>query len=854
MRKAGTRIHTARTQGSVHRVPVRREKLCTALKLACLAVLACLVIIPIRADAEPHDRLGPLIRELVARPQSERRAFASAAGIRHDAASDDLPVVIEYSGDPEVLRSAGARLRTKLGNIYTADVPLDRLDFVAGISGLTCMRAPKQFYPTLDVSVPDAGANLLRSLTPPTWTGYTGKGVVVGLVETGIDVHHADFKDASGGSRILYVWDQSTGTGGANHPPGYTYGTEWTKAQIDAGQCTQKDTGGHGTSVAGIAAGNGRATGNGWPAYRYVGMAPEADIIVVKTTYYEDTIVDAMNYIKSKANSLGKPFVINLSIGTHYGAHDGTDLLERSIDTISGQGAVVCTATGNSRSTDTTHYIHGEWSTPSKNSTITADLTVASNRANPFLVDIWYQGGDSIEMKVTTPNGYSVTKATGTTTGGYSPTADGNIWLDNASGGLDPYNSDRECFIAVQNAVAGAWHVTATGKTITQGGACDGWTQSSHNVYWATYGNNSKTCTIPGTSTTAITAGGYLTKSHWTNPDGTIQGWDTMLGDFFPWSGEGPTRDGRQKPDLATPATRIATALSDETTPTQTDIVEDGVHSVASGTSMAAPHMTGAAALILQKDPHATAAEVKSRVISAARTDSLTGACPNYKWGYGKLYVPPAADLTPLNTNISTARSQPTGALVKLEDQVVSAGYTQMGDRFYIESGDRTSGIQVRIASGTQPNEKDKVMVVGAIGTQDGERAILNSAVTRTGVGTGTVPDPLGMVNRSLGGAALGLIPGISGGVGLNNLGLLVKGWGRVKSIGTDYFMISDGYGSFADPWYRYIKVRCPGLTKPASTNQYAVVTGISSLELSGPNSIPIIRVRKQLDLLYYTP
>ncbi|MCX6376568.1 MAG: hypothetical protein NTU88_11140 [Armatimonadetes bacterium] len=110
-----------------------------------------------------------------------------------------------------------------------------------------------------------------------------------------------------------------------------------------------------------------------------------------------------------------------------------------------------------------------------------------------------------------------------------------------------------------------------------------------------------------------------------------------------------------------------------------------------------------------------------------------------------------------------------------------------------------------------------------------------------------------GMVNRDLGGAALGLIPGITGGAGLNNVGLLVRAWGKVKYIGSDYFNISDGYG-IGGQSYREIKVRCPGLTKPSSTSQYAVVSGISSLELSGSTAIPTIRVRKQTDLVYYTP
>ncbi len=303
--------------------------------------------------------------------------------------------------------------------------------------------------------MPETGAAALRSGTPPDWSGYTGRDVVVGAVDTGIDTSHQDFLDTLGQTRVLYIWDQTTGTGGPNHPPPYDYGTEWTKAQIDAGLCTERDTSGHGTAVMAIAAGNGSATGNGWPAYRYVGMAPEADIIAVKSSFYDDDIVDGMSYIMSKASSLGKPFVINLSIGSQYGAHDGTDLIERAIDQISGPGAVLCTAAGNNGTTDPTRYIHADWTTPTRNSTVTADINVLSNRANPFYIDLWYEGNDSIDMKVTTPNGYSVVKSTGSTTGGYVSTPDGNIWLDNSYGGTNPYNDDHECLVAVQDCASG---------------------------------------------------------------------------------------------------------------------------------------------------------------------------------------------------------------------------------------------------------------------------------------------------------------------------------------------------------------------------------------------------------------
>lgn len=790
--------------------------------LILLLFLAAVVFASLPAWAQ--SRLDFPLRALVNAPQ------AGLSVHRHDPASDAVGVILEYTGDPANLRSHGAKTRTRLGSIFTADIPVNKLNALSALPGMKYIQAARRFDPMLDVSVPETGASSLRQGTPPAWTGYTGKGVIVGIIDTGIDFNHSDFRDPAGHSRVLYIWDQTTGITGANHPTPYDYGTEWTKAQIDAGQCTEKDTSGHGTVVAGIAAGNGSATGNGWPAYRYVGMAPEADIIFVKSAFYSDDVVDGMNYIKSKANSLGKPFVINLSIGSHYGAHDGTDLMERAIDQISGSGAAVCVPTGNSGTTDSAKYIHAQWAVPARNSTVTANINVLSNRSNPSYIDLWYEGNDAIDVTITSPNGYSVTKSTGTTTGGYVTTADGGIWIENSPGGPNPYNSDNECVVAIQNAVPGAWKLTSTGRTIRAGGQCDAWIFSSQNVYWSSYGTNTKSITIPGTSASAITVSGYVTKSWWHNPDGTLQGFGSTYGQFYSTSGEGPTRDGRQKPDLAVPTTRIATSISANSNPPPTDIVEDGVHLVMTGTSMAAPHMTGSVALMLQKDPAMTAAEAKDRVVSATRTDSFTGSVPNTKWGNGKLDLQGAMPLVPLMTDVPGARAQPDGSLVKLRDQIVTAGIDQLLDRFYIESPDRSCGLQVRRTSGDQPFEGNKVAVSGVIGLVDGERAILNSSITRTG--TGTVPKSLSVLNRDL------------DGYGPDTVGLLVTAWGRVTSVGTNHFYMDDGWG-------RAIKVYCPGLNKP-SVGKYAVVTGISSVELQDSELQPLVRVRKQSDLISY--
>ena len=233
------------------------------------------------------------------------------------------------------LESLGVEVRSRMGTVTTVNMPKDRIHEIAALDFVRFIEGPKPARMHLDVAVPEMGA-------PIAWAqGYTGKDVIIGIVDTGIDWKHGDFwfDEAKTNSKILYIWDQTDNTGPAPEP--YGYGTEWTKADIEAGRCTETDDYGHGTYVAGIAASSGKETGN------YTGVAPDANIVFVKTTGWTADYIDGWNYIVQKAQAEGKPCVISCSWGSWFSSHDEFDPWAQAADWCAAQGVQVICSAGN---------------------------------------------------------------------------------------------------------------------------------------------------------------------------------------------------------------------------------------------------------------------------------------------------------------------------------------------------------------------------------------------------------------------------------------------------------------------------------------------------------------------------
>src|SRR5579859_318721 len=201
---------------------------------------------------------------------------------------------------------------------------------------------PTRVHPALDIADKKTGVTQVwATIRDKRGRSVRGQGVLVGIVDSGIDYRNPDFKNPNGTTRIKYIWDQ---TSKGKAPAGFAYGNECASSSINNGSCTERDVEGHGTHVAGIAAGNGRSSN----PPRYIGVANQADIAVVKLRATKETdIVDGCRYLIQKAQQLREPLVINLSLGTDSEPHDGSGTVGQALSQLTGSGRIIVAAAGN---------------------------------------------------------------------------------------------------------------------------------------------------------------------------------------------------------------------------------------------------------------------------------------------------------------------------------------------------------------------------------------------------------------------------------------------------------------------------------------------------------------------------
>ncbi|HHE51831.1 MAG TPA: hypothetical protein ENL30_02065 [Candidatus Acetothermia bacterium] len=591
--------------------------------------------------AGQEGKLSPMLRELLSQGDVDLSSYASSMEVFSTKGlvivpvapggegADELGVLVKLTHPFFGASFLGLPVMVSTGTILGMRVPLAGLLTLIGSPDVIYVEPAWKAEPKLDVSAPAIGASLVHA--PPT--SDIGANVIVGAVDTGIDYMHLDFRYDSDGdgveesSRILSIWDQTSGL----------FGAYYTRADIESdiaggfgpnsGIVREKDTDGHGTHVMGIAAGDGTSSSAGM-----IGVAPGAQIISVKTPFYTPDILSGVRYIFDQAEQAGLPAVVNLSLGGQDGPHDGTSLFEQGLDELldrPGRAIVVSAGNEGDQGLHVGHFLSGD--------TFTFSVDPGSDSLD---MSLWYPGGSAFTITVTPPIGSPLTVTSGST--GNAITPSGTVSVDNASGGQNPNNHDNEVLITLSALAGGApWGISVTDAG--GGGRFDGWITSAEGRIIG--GDTNETIDEPGNAKKVITVGSFNTKARWSSLAGEQDfSSSTQVGDLSYFSSIGPTRDGRQKPEISAPGAWICSTLSPDSPPALYLSNPDGMHTMNLGTSMAAPHVAGTIALMFSIDPQLPADQIKTILTTTAMRDTFTASVPSARWGWGKLNTRDAVD------------------------------------------------------------------------------------------------------------------------------------------------------------------------------------------------------------------
>ena len=494
--------------------------------------------------------------------------------------------------------------------------------------------------------------NIKTGLSPLAQS-YDGNGIIVGIIDSGTDFNHPDFKDVNGKSRIKYLWDMTKPIA-VNTPTPFGYGQEWNNNQIDLGQCTHNDLAsyGHGTNSSGIAA------GNGYSVNKYEGMAPKADIIVVAIDFNRPgfTIADAVQYIITKSVQLNKPIVINASLGDYYGSHDGTDLetqiINNQISNVPGRALVAaCGNAGrlkfhvgyNIVNTDTNFT----WIKNNSNE-ITLSEYADTNQIKNVMYSIGVCNNGFNDLGATTFKPYNHALNTLKIDTIFHNTH--RIGIIESMSSINFWGVYELSFTIKPDSLNYYWSIAHTGT-----GRIDSWNFDyvtnplpSQFLYpkITRYKLADTLQTIVSgfqCSDEVITVGNYTNRNKYIDVNGNIQVKPETPGQLHESSSTGPTRDNRIKPDIAATGANIMAALPLSMLATYvvsfpSVVAQGGYHRTAGGTSAASPVVAGLGALYFQRNPTATNQQLKQAIINCAYNDFYTGVnLPSNRWGYGKL-------------------------------------------------------------------------------------------------------------------------------------------------------------------------------------------------------------------------
>lgn len=567
----------------------------------------------------------------------------------------ELSVIVQFTGPVSALEEAGLNIITRVDDMVTGQIAPGNLGTLSELDSVVRIEGSYPMFDELDVSVGEINADEVNSGTgigtPPQT--YTGNGVILGIIDSGIDFQHPAFLKADGTTRIVAIWDQTiTATGTETRPQPYNYGVEYDRAAIDAALGTANPqnavrhfcrNSGHGTHVASIAGGSDA---------HFPGIATGAEYIIVKNRGMTDATIHAMQYIYEMADALNRPCVINQSQGINSGPHDGTMATERFIDKMLGNPGRAYVKSAGNAADDNCHW--GATIAPGTHLDLTVNVAHAAppHQLTDASIEVWYPAGGQLRVTVTNPGGDAKGPHTQPATGSANHPdtfASGTNIAVGFSTNL-PENRKNRIRIALFNGAEidnNAWTIRLenTGTTPVE---FDSWIERNGGLMTFTGSPNPAVSTIsmPGTAREVIAVGSYITKPA------------AGAGPISNFSSRGPTTDGRIKPDISAPGQVIKAARSRDADNTRFPPENPGgQYLTLRGTSMSAPHVTGTIACLLERRPTLTQEQIRRGLAATARSDTHTGtgnAVPNNSYGAGKLDAralldyafPPAATQT----------------------------------------------------------------------------------------------------------------------------------------------------------------------------------------------------------------
>lgn len=567
------------------------------------------------------------------------KEYSSIQHAKSSEADRYIHATVQVS-DADILEQQGIMVGTQVGNLTTVLVPISKFSQLGNIPEVSYIDAGHTSQLLLDQALPAIGYDkiLTCNYTPEP---YLGKGVIVGIVDLGFQWDHAAFRNPDGSTRILAAWNQNDKSGTA--PEKYNYGSLYdSEEEILNGLCNATET--HATHVTGIAAGSAI---EGIP---YGGVARDASLVLVEAEQLgnagmsNEGIIDGINFIFEYAEQLGMPCVINLSIGNLFGPHDGTSAFDQMCDSLQGPGRLIVGAMGNS---GREHY-HLGYDFNEEDTVFRAGFT----NGLP-IIDAWSENPVQYELELY--HGYADTILDAT---GWTPVDsifettlkyfDREITVS-ISAQRSPFNNKYHTYIelsGIRNLGNSYFAIRAKGES----GHLDMWCNSPSIEFssrrkqdWLS-GDTIMTLNETGGTGKRITSvGSFTTDDSKLCIKGNNYTTGYELNAVSPFSSLGHAADGRIKPDIIAPGSLITSAYnkllfaSMFNTITDTYVLHNDTtyYGLSSGTSMAAPIVTGTYAIWLQAKPDLTPEEIKEILYTTAIQDPYT--THTEAAGYGKI-------------------------------------------------------------------------------------------------------------------------------------------------------------------------------------------------------------------------